>query len=890
MKVLNEITIKNLKQNKKRTIVTILGIALSVALICAVTTFVSSFQQAMVDRTKITDGNYYIYMKNTTDKQTQDLIENNDKVEQFAKSQNIGYAYLENSKNEYKPYVFLEAFDETALNNRGVVLKEGRLPQNSNEIIIPDHVLTNGGQTWKIGDKITLQIGTRIEKNELGENDEFQEQVRTENETDGELNAQHQVKTQQLCKKLTQDDSYCNQEETIINEEQKEYTIVGIMERPSFENYTAPGYTCLTKLENIDQGKPIDVSILLKNPKDAYDFKEELKKHLIFDISNVDTNDQLLQFLGEFKSERTTNFLNLIAGVVIGIIMFTSIFVIRNSFNISLTEKTKELGILASIGATRKQIRKSILFEGVILAIISIPLGILIGVLAIGIVLAVVNMLLTSGGVPIIDHFNLHLVVEPIAIIVAVVTSFIMIILSAIKPAIRASRIPPIDAIRNTNDIKISAKKIKTSRITKKLFGIEGEIANKNFKRSKKKYRTTIFSIFLSIVLFLSMDSVVTNLFNVSSTEYKEMNYNLIVRAKNDDKEDTQKYFKQILELQQVVENTRMNAILKYDFVNIDKSYFTEEHLKNYIGEAGETGICVYSVGEQEYQKYIKKLGLSYDKIKDKAIIYDKKMKYEYEEGKDGAKRVEYRMSNLEKKDIINYNEQKYNEITGEFEKIGSGQIEVGAIVDTLPIGENLFYMSQYPIMIISDEKMESFNYDIQELVFDVDNVEDVEKAIIDIDKTNKDNISNLDEIYQTENRIVLIVSIFLYGFIIVISLIGITNVFNTITTNMSLRSKEFAVLKSIGMTEKQFKKMINYESLLYGLKALIFGLPVGLAISYWLYTETGNVFSSEYHFPFKAVGICVVFVFAIIFITMRYAVQKSKNQNTIEMIRKDNI
>ena len=99
------------------------------------------------------------------------------------------------------------------------------------------------------------------------------------------------------------------------------------------------------------------------------------------------------------------------------------------------------------------------------------------------------------------------------------------------------------------------------------------------------------------------------------------------------------KYFKQILELQQVVENTRMNAILKYDFVNIDKSYFTEEHLKNYIGESGENGICVYSVGKEEYQKYIKKLGLSYDKIKDKAIIYDKKMKYEYEEGKDGAKK-----------------------------------------------------------------------------------------------------------------------------------------------------------------------------------------------------------------------------------------------------------
>ena len=877
VKVLNEITIKNLKQNKKRTIVTILGIALSVALICAVTTFVSSFQQAMVDRTEITQGNYYIYMKNTTDKQSKDLIENNDKVKQYAKSQNIGYANLENSKNEYKPYIYLEAFDETALNTRGVILKEGRLPQNSNEILIPEHVLTNGGKKWNIGDKITLKTGIRVETSSIP----------TEDRELTEEQINDQKTTKQFYTKLTQEDSYGKQEETIIPREEKEYTIVGIMERPNFENYTAPGYTCITKLENIDQGKPIDVSILTTNSSEAYDFQEELKKHLIFDTSDVDTNDQLLQFLGEFKSERTSNFLKVIAGVVIGIIMFTSIFVIRNSFNISLTEKTKELGILASIGATRKQIRKSILFEGVILAVISIPLGILIGVVAIGIVLAIVNMLLTSGGVQIIDHFNLHLVVEPIAIIIAVVTSFIMIILSAIKPAIRASRIPPIDAIRNTNDIKINAKKIRTSKLTGKIFGIEGEIANKNFKRSKKKYRTTIFSIFLSIVLFLSMDSVVANLFNVTSTEYKEMNYNLVVGAPNRDKEDTQKYFNQILDLQPVKENAKVNAILKHDFINVDKSYFTEEHLKNYIIEE-ETGIYVYSIGEQEYQKYIKKLGLSYEKIKDKAIIYDKRMKYEYEEGKDGAKRVEYRMLNLEKKDVIKYNDQKYNDMTGEYEKTGNGEIEVGAVVDSLPIGESLFNITQYPIMIVSDETMNNFNYEVRDLVLDVDNIEEVEKAVINVDKTNKDNVHNLDEIYKTENRILLIVSIFLYGFIIVISLIGITNVFNTITTNMALRSKEFAVLKSIGMTEKQFRKMINYESLLYGLKALIFGLPVGIAISYWLYTETGNVFSSEYQFPFKAVGICIIFVFAIIFVTMRYAVNKSKKQNTIDMIRTD--
>ena len=205
VKVLNEITIKNLKQNKKRTIVTILGIALSVALICAVTTFVSSFQQAMVDRTEITQGNYYIYMKNTTDKQSKDLIENNDKVKQYAKSQNIGYANLENSKNEYKPYIYLEAFDETALNTRGVILKEGRLPQNSNEILIPEHVLTNGGKKWNIGDKITLKTGIRVETSSIP----------TEDRELTEEQINDQKTTKQFYTKLTQEDSYGKQEETI---------------------------------------------------------------------------------------------------------------------------------------------------------------------------------------------------------------------------------------------------------------------------------------------------------------------------------------------------------------------------------------------------------------------------------------------------------------------------------------------------------------------------------------------------------------------------------------------------------------------------------------------------------------------------------------------------
>lgn len=846
MKVLNNITIKNLKLNKKRTIVTIIGIALSVALICAVTTFVSSFQSAMVEREKKKNGNYYIYFKNTTEKQIEDLLVQNDKVKSIAKSQEIGYANLENSANDYKPYVYIESFDETSLKNRGVILKEGSLPRNENEIIIPEHVITNGGQNWKIGDKITLDIGKRT------------------------LNGES----------LSQNNPYNIENEKIEVEKTKEYTIVGIMERPNFEEYSAPGYTLITKLENIDLGKPIDVTILLKKPKDTYEVQTELKKHLIFNNSEVTTNDSLLQFLGVFKSSRTNEYIIFLACIVISIIMFTSIFVIRNSFNISLTEKTRELGILASIGATTKQLRKSVLFESIIYALISIPLGIIIGILAIGIVLFIVNNLLTNGGIEIIDNFNLKLVISIIPISIAILTSFIMIILSAIKPAIRASRISPIDAIRSSNDIKIKSRKLHTSKLTKKLFGIEGEIASKNFKRSKKKYRTTIFSIFLSIVLFLSMQSIVSNVFDVSSTQYVKRDYNMYVSSSKQTNKERLDYFEKITNL-----NGIENYVLeKSAILEIDKNHITKEHLESYNMV---NSIAIYAIGEEAYNNYLKELGLTYDEANEKAILYDTNIKYLYEEGKDGVKRVEYRMTDFNEGDNISYIQKKYDLHTGYEVEVGSGNLEIIKITDKLPMGD-LLKTSQYPTLIVSDAMIEKFDYTVGNLYLKANNTEKLQEQISDIDKSNINNIYNIEAEVKAQNNIVLVISIFLYGFIIVISIIGITNIFNTITTNMSLRNREFAILKSIGMTDKQFKKMIRYESLFYGLKALLFGLPVGILLSYLIYTQTANIYQSGYKIPFISIGICIIFVFAIIFITMRYAIRKSNNQNIIETIRRE--
>lgn len=865
MKILNRITVQNLKMNKKRTIVTIIGIALSVALICAVTSFAVSFQKAMVDREIKTSGNWHISINDIAQENLK-YIENNVKVKQLAYNQEIGYVQLENSENENKPYGYIEALDETSLNNMGLMLTEGRLPENENEILIPEHLEANGHVDYNIGDKITFDVGNRmIEGEKLNQNNPYF--------TDEDIQFQ-------LENNMITEENVLTQKETFTPIETKEYTVVGIIERPNFEPYSAPGYTMITKLDKLEEGKSIGMTILLKNPSDAYNFVQYLEDDL--QISNVDTNSSLLEYLGVFGSNGTITFVIGIITVVIVIILLTSAFVISNSFNISLTEKTRELGMIASVGATSKQIRKSIFFEGAILGLISIPLGIIIGVGAIGIVLFIVNNIINSGVEPLIDNFNLTLVISWPAILIAILISIIMIAISLIRPSIRAGRISPIDAIREKSDIKITNRqlkkqkkngnKIKEYKITKKLFGIEGVIARKNFNRSKKKYRTTIFSIFLSIVLFISMTSVMDSLFSVSSLRVQETGYNLRVYSGTDNNNEAEEYFSKIEKLDGIKEYAIISTAqigINQDIINPDSSFYSDI-------------MYLYALNDECYNNYIKELGLQYDDIKDKAILYDTRVMRVQEDNK--IRRFDCNLLNVNEGDYIDYGTLDENH-----DLHVDGKIQIGVRTTKLPM-DSIFADNTAPVLIVSNEFMIKFDYTVDIMYIDAKDPYELQNEIANIDYDNNGNIYNFEEQARADNNMSLIISIFLYGFIAVISVIGITNIFNTVTTNMALRNREFAILRSIGMTNKEFKRMINYESFIYGIKALIFGLPVGVLLSYVIYNITGTVYETEYHLPISAIIISIIFVFVIIFITMQYSARKTKNQNIIETIRKENI
>ena len=566
-----------------------------------------------------------------------------------------------------------------------------------------------------------------------------------------------------------------------------------------------------------------------------------------------------------------------IAGVIIVIIVVSSVFVIRNSFAISVAEKTKQYGMLASVGATKKQIRKTVLLEGTYIGAIAIPLGILCGIIAIVVLLWIVNYLIGDMMDGVIFIYNVPL----LPILLSIVISAITIYLSCIIPAIRASRISPIEAIRGNEDIKIKAKKIKTSKFTKKIFGIGGVIASKNLKRNKKKYRTTVISLVVSIAIFISLSSFLDYGKRAVGLYYTDMKYNVDVY--NGDIE----LYNEIAQLNNIDDYSysfTTSAIIdieKYgseygkEISNINRTYYEEAERET---EYQDT-IAVIMFSNDYFKKFIKELGLNENDYKNIAILEDDE--FEYNEDGTSVLRNYY---NIKEGETITIN------LNGE-----ERQVTIAKRSDQRPMGFEGSYATGGWIFVSEDFMEDKDNEVITTGMYinssDASQIErDINNIIADNDSYKNVHITNLAEFADQERRILLLVSIFLYGFITVITLIGVTNIFNTITTNMILRSKEFANLKSIGMTTKEFNKMIRLESLLYGLKSLLIGIPIGLLGSFCIYQAFKNSVDFGYMIPWVSILISIIFVFIIVGATMKYSLSKINKQNIIETIRQDNI
>lgn len=848
MSILNRLTIKNLRLNKKRTIVTIIGIILSTALMAGIGLLFSSFQDLMIRDTIGYSGKYEAKYNDV------DLIKLND-----IKNKNFTYFYEKpigfsktQSSNEYKPYMYItsvnrEYFDE-------LKLIEGDIPKNENEIVISNHVITNGGLDYKVGDIVTFTYGSRnIDGNITLANSEL---------VDGEF---------------------------LTNGGTHTYKIVGIVDRSNFESYSASGYTAFTIDVNSDNGN-VNLYVMFNKNKNIIKQSEELAKELNYN-GDINYNSTLLALYGESTYGNVMSSMGGMMIIMLSLVSIGCIIVIYNSFAISVMERKREFGLLSSIGATKKQIKKSVFYEALVVGVIGIILGILGAYIGIGTVILIINNLISD-----MLEYKLHLVTNLLFIIIPVIFMIIVIGVSAFIPSRRASKVSPIEAIRQNDDIKINKRKIRTSKLVLKLFGIEGEIALKNIKRNKKKYRVTIVSLFISIVLFISFSSYMNYTLNTASSVMGEVPYDYRISYFGDDNN------KEALDkINEIVKSSDVKEYVSYSVGNLsiigDYTY-SDEYLDFYKSAYGDDGIkalnnlkyqsiYILVLDDNSYNKYKNLIGLD----KDSVILLNKFKGVSY----GNNNRVNYDIpvinnGNINIK-ICNFDDNDEDVDTTKYCNKNIDNIFVTN--KSFDLIEEFSYMDDFKLIVnkkLYDSILDG-GTDFTQFNIISDNTNNIDKLTKELDKYSNVNYINIKESMKQTNNLILVVKILMYGFISLVTLIGVTSVFNTISTSMALRKREFAILRSIGLTRGGFNKMLFFESLFFGMKSLIFALPVSIGVTILIHYSLSDMMSiSTIIIPWKAIIISIVSVFIIVLLTMMYSSSKIKKHNIIEQIREENI
>lgn len=848
MSILNDLTIKNLKLNKKRTIVTIVGIILSTALMVGIGLLFSSFQDYMIRETISYNGKYEAEYGDVS----LDKLNSIDKKDfSYFYQKAIGFSKFD-SANEYKPYLYISSVNKEYFNELHLI--SGRFAENDKELVISNHINTNGGASYKIGDIITLKYGERVV-----------EGVNT----------------------LINNEYY--EEETLNIADEKTYTIVGIVERSNFEDYSASGYSTFT-LDMNDKEGTANVFVMFNNKKKIIKQSEDLAKKLGYDNA-ISYNSTLLALYGESTYGNIMKSMITMIVIMLSLVSIGCIVVIYNSFAISVMERKKEFGLLSSIGATKKQLSYTVFFEALIEGIIGIILGIGGAYIGIGTVILIINNLIGD-----ILVLKLNLVTNIVFIIIPVIFMILVIFISALVPSQRAAKVSPIEAIRQNDDIKINKKKIKTSKLVNKLFGIEGEIALKNIKRNKKKYRVTIVSLFISIVLFISFSSYMNYTIDTASSVMGEVPYDYQISYFGDDND-----MDALDKISEIIKSNDVKEYVSYSASNlsiIGNYTYSDEYLDFYKSAYGDDGIkaltnlkyqyiSIYILDDISYNKYKELIGLDNDNV----ILLNKFKGVSY----GNNKRVNYDIPVINNGDInikiCNFDD---NDEDVDTTKYCNKKIDNIFITNkSFDLIEEFSYMSDFKLIVNKKLYDNISNSGTHYTQFNIisDNTDNIDKLTKELDKYDNVNYTNIKESMKQANNMILVIKILMYGFIGLVTLIGVTSVFNTISTSMALRKREFAVLRSIGLTRKGFNKILFFESLFFGLKSLIYAIPVSLGVTIIIHYALADMMSiNSIVIPWKAIIISIVSVFVIVLLTMMYSTSKIKKHNIIEQIREENI
>lgn len=899
MNVLHKVSLASLKENRVRTIVTVLGVALAAALVTGVITTISSFLDYGRRNAIYYSGDWYAKYIMTDGSQIE-TVQSDDRVEEVFYSQQIGYAELERPAKKKKPYICVLGCDQGFFANMTIRLTSGRLPEREGEIILPDHLLDANYDT-EIGDSITLELGYRVFKVT------YDAAAATPDPVDDKCRDSSV---------LDQDSPFMTDDgvlggEVLVDRRTVTYTVVGTYAEPGFENSNTPGYTALTVPDGNARDDVYNIYFRTKNPFDIYDVTSELETKITVNKNSM-FNGTLLMIYGVWSAVEFYSIVLGITTILVGLVVIGSTMLIRNAFAISVSERTRMFGLLASIGATPRQLRASVRFEALCITVIGVPLGMVAGAGLSGAVIWALSDLLNR----IMDDPNgaigVKLVANPFALALAAAICVATVLLSARHPARRAIKLSPIDAIRQSEDIKLTRRDVKPAKLTSRLFGTPGILAARNSGRNKKRRRATVTSLCLSVVLFVTASALGEYLqISMSQTVVSDWDVEAGVSAQSLSAGD--ELYEQILEQ---VDYDDLFAFAELSYATIITNSDTVDKidaLSNLMTPVsdGKTGVyasfCV--IGDDDYLEFLNEHNLDPEKFlysdQITAVVCDtvirtgytgfKATKYDIFKADEFTFEYGYSDSYIQSVTITVDGEQM---VANDVRYPAAVTLRAGAVVDTAPWGlktGNTVYVllpRRMAELITGDNIFTEGGFGFYFHLKTADHVKTAKQLQTVVDDSDLFGASVIDSRENSLVRFDIVGLISLFGviFSLLVSLIAAANVFNTVSTSVLLRRRELAMLTSVGISRRDYYRMLALECLFYGVKALLWGLPLSAAASYLVYVVLAQGFAVEYFIPWIPVAAAIAGVFAIVFAAMLYAASKLRAGNTLDMLRSENV
>lgn len=923
MKITTKLSLEYLKRNKRKSIFSIIGIALTMVLFTVIFIILFSYQKYVTNIMRY-ERNYEAEFKNISYKNAQE-IKKDKNIKEISMIHNIGTSEENFSDHTEQGgigsimKINISAFDENAIKNNHIELLTGRMPTNTHEIVIGSGIPSEG--ITGITEEYIENLGKKIE--------------------------------------------------ITINGKKEKYEIVGTAKNlPNsvigFSTiWIIPALTYFDE-NNFTEDMRVDVSILTNNIHKIYEttnglaeklnlYKTEEEKNSnltyytrllyyeLVDVQKIQEEQQFLINQEDVNAEEFAGDLRNIVIALISIISVASIIVIYTTFKMTYRERIKELGMLSSIGMDKKQKERLLLKETLILATMGIIIGCVIGSIISFIIikylsiLANETMLIQGAKIFFNSNVEMYMVFPILPIFAGVFLTYIISIISSLMPMRKINKISPIEAIRHTNEEDIKQKNIKTPKIISKLFKQEGELAYKNIRKDKSRYKTIVISIVVSIVLFISINQLTSiKLFHqYGKTEKEEYASDYVITVEGNCQEKGKDIINKLKE-KELINNY---AIISNNISFPDKSEIVISMSEDRITEVGKIlgqneKITLSKVGNEFiiypdivalsggaiYRELLEKFGIKELK-EDECILINKAFGTKYENKGNitnyskGEKIVLKELDNriikgetvltAEEKEAQKQTETALNEmlngLDGNNNNVKNEDMELINNAYELKIiaveNEKIPFFSRYGMVMIVNpnlyKKMTSaentglvpLENEKINIYISTDNPTQIDKEIEGIEGVSGTNRKGIFKEMQNSN---VIEEIVIYTFIILIALFSCLNIFNTIFSNIILRKKEIAMLKSIGMSNKQINKMLFLEIIFYGLDAIIYGILISLIILYVIYIALIETEIYAFYIPIDNMLLCIAIAYTVIFLSFLCAKGKIRKQNIIDEVRNE--